>query len=69
MDLSPLTALDRCDAGGCSAQARCRAWLPSGNYLLFCRHHALEHENALLDQGAFLDEQYDDLEVRPGASA
>lgn len=40
-----LTALDRCDR--CSAQARVRAVLPGGGDLLFCRHHARLHADAL----------------------
>ena len=36
-----LTAADRCDR--CGAQARVRVTLPAGE-LLFCGHHAKEHE-------------------------
>ena len=39
-----LSAADRCDR--CGAQARVRAVLASGE-LLFCAHHAKEHEPAL----------------------
>lgn len=39
-----LTASDRCDR--CSAQARVRVTLTSGE-LLFCSHHAKEHEPRL----------------------
>ena len=39
-----LTAADRCDR--CSAQARVRVTLPAGE-LLFCGHHAKEHESRL----------------------
>ena len=41
---APLTASDRCDR--CGAQARVRATLVSGE-LLFCNHHAKEHEPRL----------------------
>jgi Zn ribbon nucleic-acid-binding protein len=40
-----LTAADRCDR--CSAAAQVRALLPSGGELLFCGHHAREHEERL----------------------
>lgn len=40
-----LTAADRCDR--CSAAAKVRALLPSGGELLFCGHHAHEHDNKL----------------------
>ena len=39
-----LTAQDRCDR--CGAQARVRVVLTSGD-LLFCNHHAKEHEPRL----------------------
>jgi hypothetical protein len=39
-----LTASDRCDR--CGAQARVRVTLPAGD-LLFCAHHAKEHESRL----------------------
>ena len=39
-----LTAADRCDR--CGAQARVRVTLASGE-LLFCNHHAKEHEPRL----------------------
>jgi hypothetical protein len=43
-DPRSLTASDRCDR--CGAQARVRATLATGE-LLFCRHHAKEHEQRL----------------------
>ncbi|KQU34926.1 hypothetical protein HQ325_20470 [Rhodococcus sp. BP-349] len=45
-----LTAADRCDR--CGAGARVRAVLPTGGELLFCRHHANEHEARLLEMNA-----------------
>ena len=42
---TPLSAVDRCDR--CGARAYLRAVLPSGGALLFCAHHAREHEAAL----------------------
>jgi hypothetical protein len=40
-----LNATDRCDR--CSAAAKVRALLPSGGELLFCGHHAHEHDDKL----------------------
>jgi hypothetical protein len=52
--LPPLfTAADRCDR--CGAQAHLLASMING-ILLFCRHHGHKYEKALLDQGAFLEE-------------
>lgn len=48
-----LTRADRCDR--CSAAARVRAILPSGAELLFCQHHANEHEAQLLQMAAVLE--------------
>lgn len=45
-----LTASDRCDR--CSAAAQVRAVLPSGGELLFCGHHAREHESKLKELSA-----------------
>jgi hypothetical protein len=50
-----LTAADRCDR--CGAAARVRAILPSGGELLFCGHHAREHEARLQELSAELQEQ------------
>ncbi|HEY8373282.1 MAG TPA: hypothetical protein VIL00_11105 [Pseudonocardiaceae bacterium] len=47
-----LTAADRCDR--CGAAARVRAVLPSGGELLFCGHHAREHEAKLRELDAEL---------------
>ncbi len=48
-----LTRADRCDR--CSAAARVRATLPSGLELLFCQHHANQHEAKLTEQAAVLE--------------
>ena len=50
---SPLTRADRCDR--CGAAARVRAKLPSGAELLFCQHHANEHEAKLVELAAVLE--------------
>jgi hypothetical protein len=49
-----LTAADRCDR--CGAAARFRAVLASGGELLFCGHHAREHESRLREIAAELQE-------------
>ncbi|OAN32739.1 DUF7455 domain-containing protein [Mycolicibacterium iranicum] len=46
------TKADRCDR--CGAAARVRATLPSGAELLFCQHHANEHEAKLVELAAVL---------------
>lgn len=48
-----LTRADRCDR--CGAAARVRALLPSGAMLLFCQHHANEHEAKLVELAAVLE--------------
>jgi hypothetical protein len=51
--ISPeLTKADRCDR--CGAAARVRATLRSGGELLFCQHHANEHEAKLVELAAVL---------------
>lgn len=47
-----LTAADRCDR--CGAAASMRAVLPSGAELLFCGHHARQHEPRLRELSAEL---------------
>lgn len=51
---TPLLAVDRCDR--CGAQAKVRVTLSSGGELLFCGHHARDHEDKitqlLVGQGA-----------------
>jgi hypothetical protein len=54
-----LTAADRCDR--CGAQARVRVGLASGE-LLFCGHHATEHEPVLRDRSL---SWYDEREHEP----
>jgi len=49
-----LTAADRCDR--CGATAQLRALLPSGGELLFCGHHAREHSAKLRELDAELQE-------------
>lgn len=49
----PLTRADRCDR--CGAGARVRAKLPSGLELLFCQHHANEHEAKLIELAVVIE--------------
>jgi len=48
-----LTRADRCDR--CGAAARVRAKLPGGGELLFCQHHANQHEARLVALAAVLE--------------
>lgn len=48
-----LTSADRCDR--CGAAARVRATLPSGAELLFCQHHANEHQARLIALDAVIE--------------
>jgi hypothetical protein len=48
-----LTRADRCDR--CGAAARVRATLPSGAKLLFCLHHANEHQAKLIELDAVIE--------------
>ena len=48
-----LTSADRCDR--CGAAARVRATLPSGAELLFCQHHANEHQAKLIALDAVIE--------------
>ena len=48
-----LTRADRCDR--CGAAARVRAKLPSGAELLFCQHHAKQHQARLVELAAVLE--------------
>jgi len=48
-----MTRADRCDR--CGAAARVRATLPSGAELLFCQHHANEHQAKLIELDAVIE--------------
>ncbi|MGH3432576.1 MAG: DUF7455 domain-containing protein [Thermocrispum sp.] len=49
-----LTASDRCDR--CGAAAKVRAVLPAGGELLFCGHHARQHEAKLKELEAQIEQ-------------
>lgn len=54
-----LTAADRCDR--CGAQAYLRVELVSGGELLFCAHHAREHEGKLRAVAVNIQDETDRL--------
>jgi hypothetical protein len=58
-----LTALDRCDR--CGAQAYVRVELLSGGQLLFCAHHAREHEEKLRQIGSTFHDETSRLDTTP----
>jgi hypothetical protein len=58
-----LSAADRCDR--CGARAYLRAVLPSGSALLFCAHHAREHEAALKHVAVEFHDETENLEAVP----
>lgn len=73
-----LTMLDRCESaavvlqdngrpgrGRCGAQAFVRAIMTSGHDLLFCAHHADEHQTVLLSKGARLIDERGRINLKP----
>lgn len=60
--LPALTALDRCDS--CAAQAYVRAVLGDSE-LLFCAHHARQHEAKLKPLATVWQDESHRLEVTP----
>lgn len=65
--LSRLSASDRCDR--CVAQAYVRVELPAGSELLFCAHHAHQHEAKLREVAALIHDESDRLiEARAAAT-
>lgn len=63
---STLTATDRCDR--CGAQAYLRVELASGFDLLFCAHHAREHEAKLKDVAVNVVDETHKLSATPSTS-
>jgi len=62
-----LNATDRCDR--CGAQAYVRVELSSGLELLFCAHHAREHEDKLRDLEATIHDESGRLATTPASAA
>jgi len=59
-----MTAEDRCDR--CGAQAYVRVTLGGGGELLFCAHHARQHEEKLREMSALI---HDESERLSGSSS
>ena len=66
LDATGLLATDRCDR--CGAQAYVRVRLASGGELLFCGHHAREHESALRQVAADIHDETDRLDAAPAVA-
>ncbi len=63
---TPLTAVDRCDR--CGAQAYLRVTLTSGGELLFCAHHARQHEDKLREVATTIQDETDRLAAAPASA-
>lgn len=63
-----LTKSDRCDTGGCQAQAFYRATLLTGA-LDFCRHHYLKNEEVLAPYLVSLIDQAHEINHKVESSA
>ncbi len=61
-----LTAADRCDR--CGAQAYLRVEMPSGAELYFCAHHGREHEDALRQVAATIQDETERLRGTPATA-
>ena len=67
IDLSPLTATDRCDR--CGAQAYVRTTLSSGYELLFCSHHWRDNEDRLREIAVNIHDETERLDVASATAA
>jgi hypothetical protein len=65
--VSSLTASDRCDR--CGAQAYVRVTLLSGSELMFCVHHAREHESRLREVALTIYDESRRLDNTPATAA
>ena len=65
-ELSGLNATDRCDR--CGAQAYVRVELAGGAELLFCAHHAREHEDKLREVAVTIHDETGRLGDAPSAA-
>lgn len=65
--VAALTAYDRCDR--CGAQAYLRVELQSGGELLFCAHHAREHDEALREIASHVHDETHKLDNKPHSGA
>ena len=64
---APLTAEDRCDR--CGAQAYLRVALQAGGELMFCAHHAREHEDKLKEVAVTVVDETHKLHGTPAPQA
>ena len=64
--LSGLSAIDRCDR--CGAQAYVRVELAGGAELLFCAHHARQHEDKLREVAITIHDETQRLADTPSAA-
>lgn len=67
VDVSPLTAADRCDR--CGAQAYIRATLTSGLELHFCAHHWHQNESRLREVALTIHDESERLATVPATAA
>lgn len=58
-----LSSLDRCDR--CGAQAYVRVTLGGGGELMFCAHHARQHEEKLREMSALIHDESERLAATP----
>ena len=65
--LTGLSAVDRCDR--CGAQAYVRVELAGGAELLFCAHHARQHEDKLRQVAITIHDESGRLEETPSVAA
>jgi hypothetical protein len=63
---TPLTAADRCDR--CGAQAYLRVLLQAGGELLFCAHHAREHDSKIRELAAEIHDETGRLAETPASA-
>lgn len=62
-ELPGLNATDRCDR--CGAQAYVRVELANGAELMFCAHHAREHEDKLREVAVTIQDETNRLAGKP----
>jgi len=61
-----LSTLDRCDR--CGAQAYVRVTLGGGGELMFCAHHARQHEDKLREVAALIHDETERLVAAASAA-
>lgn len=65
-ELPGLNATDRCDR--CGAQAYVRVELANGAELMFCAHHAREHEDKLREVAVTIQDETNRLADKPAGA-